>query len=112
MKQYDVVIAGGAMAGATLAIALDRLSGGQLRIAVVEAVAPQHDHHPGYDARSIALSLGAARALESIGCWQALSSVATAIDHIHVSDRGHAGRVTIDAAEQGVDALGHVIELA
>ncbi|GHA56980.1 2-octaprenyl-6-methoxyphenyl hydroxylase [Photobacterium aphoticum] len=112
MKQYDVVIAGGAMAGATLAIALDRLSGGQLRIAVVEAVAPQHDHHPGYDARSIALSLGTAQALESIGCWQALSSVATAIDHIHVSDRGHAGRVTIDAAEQGVDALGYVIELA
>ncbi|MGF1687732.1 2-octaprenyl-6-methoxyphenyl hydroxylase [Photobacterium japonica] len=112
MKQYDVVIAGGAMAGATLAIALDRLSGGQLRIAVVEAVAPQQDYHPGYDARSIALSLGSAHGLDHIGCWAPLSAVATAIDHIHVSDRGHAGRVTMDAHALAVDALGYVIELA
>ena len=34
MKHYDVVIAGGAMAGASLAIALDVLSGQALRIAV------------------------------------------------------------------------------
>ncbi len=63
MKQYDVVIAGGAMAGATLAIALNTLSNGQLKIAVVEAVAPKLDQHPGYDARSIALSLGSANIL-------------------------------------------------
>ena len=91
MKQYDVVIAGGAMAGATLAIALDKLGGSKLKIAVVEAVEPKLDHHPGYDARSIALSLGSAQLLDSIGCWQALSAVATAISQIHVSDRGHAG---------------------
>ena len=43
MKQYDVVIAGGAMAGATLAIALDKIGGGKLKIAVVEAVEPKLD---------------------------------------------------------------------
>ncbi|MGF1680768.1 2-octaprenyl-6-methoxyphenyl hydroxylase [Photobacterium minamisatsumaniensis] len=112
MKQYDVVIAGGAMAGATLAIALNKLSAGQLNIAVVEAVAPRLDLHPGYDARSIAVSLGSVSILDSIGCWSALSKVATAISHIHVSDRGHAGMAHIDAHEQAVDALGYVIELA
>ncbi|WEM42732.1 2-octaprenyl-6-methoxyphenyl hydroxylase [Photobacterium sp. DA100] len=112
MKQYDVVIAGGAMAGATLAIALDKLGGGRLRIAVVEAVEPKLDRHPGYDARSIALSLGSAQLLDTIGCWQALAGVATAISQIHVSDRGHAGIVHLDAREQAVEALGYVVELA
>ncbi|WP_084418919.1 2-octaprenyl-6-methoxyphenyl hydroxylase [Photobacterium sp. J15] len=112
MKQYDVVIAGGAMAGATLAIALNNLSGGRLKIAVVEAVAPKLDQHPGYDARSIALSLGSANLLQQIGIWSKMDDIATPISHIHVSDQGHAGIVHIDACEQGVDALGYVVELA
>ena len=112
MKQYDVVIAGGAMAGATLALALNKLSSGRLKIAVVEAVAPKLDQHPGYDARSIALSLGSANILNDIGIWAPLAEVATPISHIHVSDRGHAGIVHIDAEEEAVDALGYVIELA
>lgn len=112
MKQYDVVIAGGAMAGATLAIALNALSKGQLKIAVVEAVAPKLDQHPGYDARSIALSLGAANILQDIGVWTPMAEVATPISHIHVSDQGHAGIVHVDASEEAVDALGYVIELA
>ena len=112
MKQYDVVIAGGAMAGATLAIALDKLSRGRLKVAVVEAVAPRLDRHPGYDARSIALSFGSAKILREIGIWPPFAEVATPISHIHVSDRGHAGIVHIDADEQAVAALGYVVELA
>lgn len=112
MKQYDVVIAGGAMAGATLAIALNTLSNGLLKIAVVEAVAPKLDQHPGYDARSIALSLGSANILRDIGIWPPMAEVATPISHIHVSDQGHAGIVHVDADEQAVDALGYVVELA
>ncbi|PSV26552.1 MULTISPECIES: 2-octaprenyl-6-methoxyphenyl hydroxylase [unclassified Photobacterium] len=112
MKHYDVVIAGGAMAGASLAIALDVLSRHSLRVAVVEAVMPEFDTHPGYDARSIALSYGTTRLLDNIGMWSALRDVATPINDIHVSDRGHAGMVRISSQEQAVDALGYVIELA
>lgn len=117
MKQYDVVIAGGAMAGATLALALDRLcrhklNGRKLSIAVVEAVAPELDSHPGYDARSIALALGSCRQLDEIGIWQALEPYATAIEHVHVSDRGHCGMTPIAASEYGVPYLGNVVELA
>ncbi|MCG3883155.1 2-octaprenyl-6-methoxyphenyl hydroxylase [Photobacterium leiognathi] len=112
MKHYDVVIAGGAMAGASLAIALDVLSGQALRIAVVEAVMPEFGTHPGYDSRSIALSYGTTRLLDNIGMWSALKQVSTSIEDIHVSDRGHAGMVRISAQEQAVDALGYVIELA
>ncbi|EAR55547.1 2-octaprenyl-6-methoxyphenyl hydroxylase, partial [Photobacterium sp. SKA34] len=112
MKHYDVVIAGGAMAGASLAIALDVLSRHSLRIAVVESVMPEFDTHPGYDARSIALSYGTTRLLDNIGMWSALRDVATPINDIHVSDRGHAGMVRISSQEQAVDALGYVVELA
>ncbi|MCD9487799.1 2-octaprenyl-6-methoxyphenyl hydroxylase [Photobacterium iliopiscarium] len=112
MKQYDVVIAGGAMVGACLAIALDELTQHQLHIAVVEAVAADQHGHPGYDARSIALSHGSSRLLDTIQLWPTLANVATAIKHIHVSDRGHAGMVELSAQQLAVDALGYVIELA
>ncbi|OOE94219.1 2-octaprenyl-6-methoxyphenyl hydroxylase [Salinivibrio sp. MA351] len=112
MKAYDIVIAGGAMAGATAALALDTLSGGRLRIAVVEAMVPNHGDHPGYDARSIALAEGSCAAFEQLGLWEALAPFGTPIQHIHVSDRGHAGQTHIDAQTQGVSYLGQVIELA
>lgn len=86
MKQFDVVIAGGAMTGATLAIALDKLSSQGLSVAVVEAVAPQLNQHPGFDSRAIALSYGSSEILQQLGMWAEIAPVATAIKDIHVSD--------------------------
>ncbi|WP_087023826.1 2-octaprenyl-6-methoxyphenyl hydroxylase [Thaumasiovibrio subtropicus] len=111
MKSFDVVIAGGAMAGATLALALAKQNPA-LAIAVVEAVDGEQQAHPGYDARSIALASGSVQTLKQWGLWDGLQAQAEPIRHIHVSDRGHAGITRIDADEQGVDALGHVVELA
>lgn len=108
---FDVVIAGGAMAGATLALAIERLTNAGLKIAVVEAAIPDH-RHPGYDARSIALSYGSCRLLENIGIWAELSPFATPISSIHVSDRGHFGLTEMHASHEGVAYLGNVIELA
>ncbi|EGU49218.1 2-octaprenyl-6-methoxyphenyl hydroxylase [Vibrio ichthyoenteri ATCC 700023] len=112
MKQFDVVIAGGAMAGMTLALALDSLSQSQLRIAVVEPFAVDHQAHPGFDSRSIALSFGTVQILQSLDLWSQIAPVATAIKHIHVSDRSHAGMTNIDHSEMAVEALGYVVELA
>lgn len=112
MKHYDVVIAGGAMAGATLALALDALSQSSLTIAVVEAVEPQFGEHPGYDARSIALSYGTTQLLKSVKLWDKLAPLATEIQDINVSDRGHFGVTDITATQQGLASLGYVVELA
>lgn len=109
---FDVIIAGGAMAGATLALALDKLSQGQLSVAVVEAYQPDHDRHPGFDARSIALSHGTVGILKSLQLWSTIAPVATPISHIHVSDRSHAGMTDIHSDTLGIDALGYVVELA
>ncbi|MDW6091829.1 2-octaprenyl-6-methoxyphenyl hydroxylase [Vibrio rhizosphaerae] len=112
MKRFDVIISGGAMAGATLALALDASCGGKLRIAVVESYDFSAQAHPGFDARSIALSDGTVQILQAYRLWDAIQPYATPISRIHVSDRGHAGMTEIEAKQQGVSALGYVVELA
>ncbi|MFW1289967.1 2-octaprenyl-6-methoxyphenyl hydroxylase [Vibrio parahaemolyticus] len=112
MKQYDVVIAGGAMAGATLALAIEHLSQGALRVAVVEPFKAQSDQHPGFDSRSIALSYGTVNLLRHLELWSAIEPFSTPIEHIHVSDRSHAGMTDITKHDVGVEALGYVVELA
>lgn len=112
MKQYDVVIAGGAMAGATLALAIEHLSQGALRVAVVEPFKAQSDQHPGFDSRSIALSYGTVNLLRHLALWSAIEPFSTPIEHIHVSDRSHAGMTDITKHDVGVEALGYVVELA
>ncbi|WED22231.1 2-octaprenyl-6-methoxyphenyl hydroxylase [Vibrio sp. JC009] len=111
MKHYDIAIAGGAMAGATLALALSELSNRSFSIAVIEPYQADNSLHPGFDSRSIALSHGTVNILKSFSLWEGIKSEATAIRHIHVSDRGHAGMTDIVAADYAVDALGYVAEL-
>lgn len=99
------------MAGATLALAISHLTQGKLAVTLVEASEPQSRAHPGYDGRAIALSEGTCQQLAAIDLWSSLSSCATPITHVHVSDRGHASFVSLDAADYGLSALGHVVEL-
>ena len=103
----DVAIVGGGMVGASLALALSALP---LKVVVVEAVEPEDGSQPSFDARTIALSNGTRRIFAGLGVWDEIQREATAIRRIHVSDRGHFGSALIDAAEQGVPALGYVAE--
>ena len=107
----SVIIVGGGMNGATLALAISHLTQGQLPVHLVEAVAPTTTNHPGFDSRAIALAQGTCQQLSRIGIWQAIAECATAIKTVHVSDRGHAGFVTLDAHDYRIDALGQVVEL-
>lgn len=114
MTHYDVVINGGGMAGAVLALGLGclrRPDGEALRIAVIEAVPPAQQLHPGFDARSIALAGHSRELLEQLGLWPQLAGLTTPITHIQVSDQGHFGQVNIRAADYPVPALGYVVEL-
>lgn len=103
---YDLVIAGGGMVGASLAAALAPLD---LRIAVVETHQPDAAEQPSFDERSTAVAYGSRVILETIGCWEAISPQATPIDTIHISERGRPGISRIAAREQGVPALGYVV---
>lgn len=103
---YDVLIAGGGMIGTSLALALSPLG---LRVAVVEAVSRGAEQQPSFDDRSTALSRSTQRTFEALSLWQEIRRAATPINRIHVSDQGRFGFSHIDAAEQGVEALGYVV---
>jgi 2-octaprenyl-6-methoxyphenol hydroxylase len=103
---YDIVIVGGGMVGASLAYALKNSSH---RIALVEAFNFKTTQQPSYDDRGIALSYGSQRIFDTMGLWQQLSPHSTAIEHIHISDRGHFGATRLSAQQEKVPALGQVI---
>jgi len=103
---YDIVIVGGGMIGTSLALALAPLG---LRVALVEAVARKETQQPSFDDRSTALSRSTQRMFEAMGLWNAVAAASTPISNIHVSDKGRFGFSHIDAAEQGVEALGYVV---
>lgn len=105
--EYDVLICGGGMVGASLAAALAKL---RLRTLLVEAVPFANASQPSFDARTIALSRGSCRILESLGVWPAIASAAAPIRQIHVSERGSFGSAVLDANRLGVPLLGAVIE--
>lgn len=112
--QTDVIIAGGGLAGATLALALARLVP-ELRVTVVESypLAPDAapaDYQPSYDARATALAWGSRLIFEELGLWPVLAQHATPIRHIHVSDRGRFGATRLHADDHRQDALGYVAD--
>ncbi len=104
--QVDVAIAGGGLVGASLALALAKLS---LRIALIEAAPFGAADQPSFDDRSTALSNGSRHIFEALGLWPLIEREATPIRRIHVSDQGRFGFTRIEAKEQGLDALGFVV---
>ncbi len=107
---YDILIIGGGMAGASLAIALREIP---LRIGVIEAVPVDALEQPSFDVRAIALAQGSKRIFEALGAWAPMvAGGVTPIRKISVSDRGRFGATRLDAREEGVEALGYVVEAA
>jgi 2-octaprenyl-6-methoxyphenol hydroxylase len=103
---YDVLIIGGGLVGASLAIALD---GAGLRVGLVEATPPRVDQQPSYDERNLALARATVNALTGLGVWQGVAARATPIQRIHVSRKGEFGTVRLTAAEHGLDAFGAIL---
>lgn len=103
---YDVVICGGGLVGASLALMLKPLG---LSVALIEAVPFNRTAHPSFDERTTALSNGSRRIFEVLSVWPAIQRSATAIKRIHISDQGRFGFARLSAAEQGLAALGHVV---
>jgi 2-octaprenyl-6-methoxyphenol hydroxylase len=102
---FDTLIIGGGLVGASLAIALD---GAGLRVALAEAVPPRVDLQPSYDERNLALARASVNALEALGVLDAATPL-TPIRRIHVSRRGDFGAVRMDAAELGLPPFGAVL---
>lgn len=107
--QTDIIIIGGGLVGASIALALQA---SPYQVAIIEANSSQQLQDGDFDARSIALSDASTHILQSIGVWQDIQKKAVAIKKIHVSKQQQFGRTLLDAAKHQLSAFGHVAELS
>lgn len=103
--KFDVIIVGGGLAGASLAVALSR---GRLRIALIDGGPPIRTS--GWDSRIYAYSPANVAFLQTLGVWERLDLSRTcAIHDMEVfGDRG--GALRFSAGDCGVDALAWIAE--
>ena len=81
--RFDVAIAGGGLAGRSLALALAKLAPPGFRIALVDAEPVQGS---GDDARALALTAATRNLLSALDLWHALAPSAQAIEAIEITD--------------------------
>ncbi len=106
-SSYDMLIIGGGMVGASLAVALKPLG---YKIGLIDAYSFGETQQPSYDDRSIALSHGSSQIYSGMGIWDSLQSGVTAIKKIHISDKGHFGSTRLSAEQEKIPALGYLVE--
>jgi 2-octaprenyl-6-methoxyphenol hydroxylase len=102
MRKLDVAIVGAGPVGAAVA-ALAAASG--LAIELFEARSA-----PASDSRTLALSQASRELLDEAQAWPAED--ATAIDSIHISQKGGPGRTLLEASEQSLPSLGYTVPFA
>ncbi|MCJ0825416.1 2-octaprenyl-6-methoxyphenyl hydroxylase [Luteimonas sp. 50] len=103
--RHDVVIVGGGLVGASLAIALERIG---VDVALVEAT-PAGALPSVFDERNLSFAEATVNALAALGVLQQLQAPGAPIRRIHVSRRGDFGRVRLEAADYGRTAFGQVV---
>jgi len=101
VERTDIVIIGAGPVGMTLALAL---AGGPYRVVLVDS---RPRGAAAADPRALALSHGTRQLLERLAAWNA--AAATAITHIHISQRAGFGRTLLDAQDYDIPALGYVM---
>ncbi|MBN8482912.1 MAG: 2-octaprenyl-6-methoxyphenyl hydroxylase [Xanthomonadales bacterium] len=105
-ERFDIVIVGGGLVGASLAIALDA---SRHRVVLVEAALPRVEAQPSHDERNLALARVTIDGLAALGVWKHAAAAATPIRRIHVSRRGDFGSVRLDCAALGLAEFGVVL---
>ena len=98
-----IVIVGGGPVGSVLALSLQQQN---VPFMLLESRIKGASHH---DTRALALSYGSRLILEKLGVWPEVAAKATAINTIHISQRGGLGRTKLNATEHCQEALGYVL---
>ena len=90
---FDIAIAGGSHAGLALGLALARLLGPDLRVAIVERANPAARPQQAADPRAFAIAAGSRNLLAAIGVWPALASGAEPVRTIEITDSSLANAI-------------------
>lgn len=112
-QQFDLIIVGAGMVGATLACAL---ADAPMRIALVDRAslasgAPRAPTDSGYDPRVSAISAASENILKHVGAWQRIPAQRrAAYRHMRVWDADGTGEIGFDADSLGESRLGHIVE--
>jgi 2-octaprenylphenol hydroxylase len=105
---YDVVVVGGGMVGATLACAL---GGSPLKVAVLERHAPATPPTADDDLRVSAITLASRALFDSTGAWPGIERRrAGCVREMRVWDAGGSGEIHFAAAELGEVCLAYIIQ--
>ena len=103
--RHDVVIVGGGLVGASLAIALARQG---VAVGLVEA-APAGQMPAVFDQRNLSFAAATVNALTALGVMQQLRTPTGPIRRIHISRQGDFGRVRLEAQDYGRATFGQVV---
>jgi len=104
---WDVVIIGGGLVGASLAVALKPAP---YSVLLVESVSHLSHSQPSYDERTVALTHSAKLIFDAMGVWNSIENIqAEPILDIHISNRGHFGQTHLSHRHAGTTALGYVV---
>ena len=100
----DIAIAGGSHAGLALGLALARLLGPEIRIAIVERGDVRASAPVTADPRAFAIAAGSRNLLAAIGVWDALAATAEPVHSIEITDSGleHAVRPVLLAYDNHI----------
>jgi len=102
---HDVLIIGGGLVGASLAIALDGLG---LDVGMVEAT--QAGALPAvFDQRNLSFAEATVNALDALGVMPLLRAPSGSIRRIHASRAGDFGRIRLEASAHGREEFGRVV---
>jgi 2-octaprenyl-6-methoxyphenol hydroxylase len=102
MSDFDIIIVGGGMVGASVACALANQA---VKIALIDAAPLTMQDDP----RLIALNHSSVCFYKNLALWDDLIGYAEPITQVHISDRGQFGMTRLTAQEVGLTSLGQVV---
>ena len=110
LEVKEVVIAGGGMVGMGCALALAQAG---IESVLLESQSIDSDQVSkdvdDFDDRTLVVNPASELFWQNLGVWPELAGKLTPINKVHVSNQGHFGTVSFDAAQQKVSHLGQVV---
>ncbi len=108
MQKFDVVIIGGGMVGAALALGLAKQ---KKQVAVVETAEPQpFSHEQAMDLRISAISQSSVNLMRQLGAWQAIADMRVCPYRSLETWEHPECRTRFSAEQLGLDKLGYMVE--